>query len=497
MSDPDPSVPARRDPLAALRRLPTVAARCAAVSDAVADGRSGHFKLDLAALPALVARLRTAASDPSPDRAPEVPASARGDRWAALQAGGRDRAAAVLARAADPAAPADAAATAREARLDAAFDLATLLVILDSQAADAWHHDEPPEGAEAAPVDRLALPVEQHASEDLFAMLDRFTPGTTATAAAAPAAGAPAGSGVGPDGSVRWYGSTALAIATARAFAAGVFSSTPSAPAQADAGALRRVEAASLRAALQVTAANRLPGLDARAAALSRLGQRLGEESAREGGLARPARWVREAIDKARDPADPTRLHAPRLAAWLARRLAEATPGGIQVLGLPAGEVVAHVWSGRMAAADDDADDATSADPGTGGWVPFHSMAQSLARTLRPALAEAGLVLEGLDHLPDAGAARHVELLLDTGLLVPRSPSLLARVRPPADEAVVEARAVAITWLPRAAAQALAELAAAGSRGPAAADVLIERASSAVAAADRHRLQVDGESGAW
>lgn len=526
MPDPDSSVPARRDPLAALRRPSTVAERCAAVSEAVADGRSGHFKLDLAALPTLVKRLRDAAPAPGDADTP------RGDRWAALRAGGRDRAAEVLARVADPA---DSGEVARQARLDSAFDLATLLVLLDSQAAQAWFHDEPAAGAPAAGVDRLALPVEQHASEDLFAMLDRFTPGATQGPTAAPAAPrdglqpegdasppgtdgptdaplrpsaepaapaptpaptpatAPTPSMAGAAGT-RWAGSTALSIAVARAFMSGVFSATGARPAQADAGALRRVEPASLRAALQVTASNRLPGLDACAVALSRLGQRLGEEGAREGGLARPARWIREAIDRARDPADPMRLHAAVMAAWLTRRLAEATPGGHSVLGLPAGEVASHLWAGKMAGADDLGTGLPVADAGTGSWVPFHSRAMGLVRTLREPLADAGYTLAGLDTLPDAGTARHVGLLLESGLLVARSPAWLARPRPPGDEAVVEARAMAITWLPRAAAVARADRLAAGEVDAPRLDVLIEWAA---AAAGSSGLRVDGESGAW
>lgn len=509
MTEEDQSPPARRDPLAAVRRLSTVRARCEAVAHALEGGRSGHFRLDADALPRLVERLQAAgaglAGPGHTAAAIDTGPPPRGDRWAALQAGGRDRAAALLAAAARD-------GDAGEARTNAAYDLALLLALMDSQAARDWHFDEPatafaPGGAGvgvAVAVDPLALPVEQHASDDLFAMLDRFTPPPSSAAPISPAPSPVAPAATPPRGT-RWTGSTALSLATAQALAAGVFSSQRSAPVQADAAALRRLDAAALRAALQAGASNPLPGLEARATALSRLGQRLGEQAAREGGLARPARWVRQAIDAARDAQDPSRVHAPRMAAWLARRLAEVTPGGRQVLGLPAGEVSPHLWAGAQSGADPatlseaaqpDAA-ARTADPGTGGWVPFHTMAQSLVRTLRSALAEQGLALVGLDDLADSGAERHVALMLDSGLLLPRSPAVLARPLAASGEAVVEARAAAIHWLPLAAAKARQALLAGGAASPPSADALIEAACAALPQAGAGRLSVLGEDGAW
>lgn len=529
MSDENPLPPARRDPLAALRRTSTVAARCQAVAGSIADGRSGDFRLDATHWPALVDRLARA----EPGTAAQGLAP-RGNRWAALRAGGIDRGARLLATVPGEGADADAA------RLDAAFDLAVLLVLTDSQAADAWHFDEPADAGGGAPaaIDPLALPVERHASEDLFALLDRFAPGaapaaspsaspsasgapatgpaggaeTGATADSAPTAAPtaapaspsstspsplhPAAGFTGAASPTRWTGSTALAIATARAVAAGMFSSRRDAPVQADAGALRRVDAASLRAALQTGAANALPGVEARAAALARLGQRLGEEAARDGGLARPARWVRQAMALAAAPEDPRRLDAARLAAALARRFAGVTAGGATVLGLPAGEVCPHLWAGSAAGQDDSADAPLGPDAGTAGSVPFHTATLSLVRSLVEPLAAAGYALDGLDRLPDSGAARHVALLLETGVLRPRSAAWNERTRPVGDGAVVEARAAAVALLPRAAAEARALRQARGETAVPTAEALIDAACPPLARSAAV-LRVDGESGLW
>ena len=66
--------------------------------------------------------------------------------------------------------------------------------------------------------------------------------------------------------------SEGLAVASFHAFTAGLFSSDPSRPLQADAAGLRAVDAARLGQAFQVEAANTLVGLAGRATLLNRLG---------------------------------------------------------------------------------------------------------------------------------------------------------------------------------------------------------------------------------
>jgi hypothetical protein len=429
-----PAPPARRDPLAALRRTGTVRLRCAAVTQSIADGRSGAFRLAGDAVQRLCDRLFEAAADPSPAPAPVT----GGDRWVLLRADGIDRLAGWSRTLADRP-PASA--------LAARLDLAVLLALLDAESATVFRHDEAPEGADA--VDRLALPVERQANADLFAMLDRFAPSTGSASAPAPASdpsplrGEPARH--------RHVGPVALSIAAWGAFGAGVFSSSRDDPWRVDAGALRQLDAAGLRAALRIDATHPWPAVDARAAALARLGRWLAE--APDGGAGRRlSDLVQLAIAQVGGDTPGTVVDAPALVAPLARLLAPGVAGGLGVLGLPAGDVAAHPWAG--AAAGGDAAAAPAPDPATGGWVPFHRTTQTLVRTLREPLATAGLTLSGLDRLPDASADRHIAALLDAGALCPRAAADLARPRRLTDLLAVEARAAAVTLWDRALEQA-------------------------------------------
>jgi hypothetical protein len=484
--NPDPDLapvpaPARRDPLAALARTSTVEARCAAVTRSIAEGRSSHFKLDAAALDALRPLL---ADDAPTDHADAVPpaggVAARGNRWTALQVGGVDRVASLRA--------ALDGRTAAERWL-AEVDLVALLALLDSEAAVGWSFEERTDA-----VDALALPGVRHESADLFAMLDRFTPGAAGTGAVSAATAAPpAGPQTASAASAarveprRWRGTAGLAVATCAAFRAGVFSSSRSDPLRADAAALAQIDAAALRAAFQVGPANSLPGLDARAAALAAIGRRLMEKV----GRGRPARlsnglwpWAAPVPGAAADaeagaPRAPVTPDAEALLIAAARAFNPAFAQGPMVLGLRVGDAAAHPWAG-MAAPLQEA--AGHQDRGTAGWVPFHLGLQSMVRSLLepwqtavsgpdgtapPPGADAPRVptFAGLDRLCDWSAERHVAWLIDRGVLVPRSQRDLARLLPLADGVVVEARAAAVHLLGGLVRQEAARLASVGQAG--------------------------------
>jgi hypothetical protein len=56
-----------RDPIGALREPATIRARCAAVTRAVEDGRSGHFKIDRSRLPEVARRVAALTRERFPD----------------------------------------------------------------------------------------------------------------------------------------------------------------------------------------------------------------------------------------------------------------------------------------------------------------------------------------------------------------------------------------------------------------------------------------------
>jgi len=104
------------------------------------------------------------------------------------------------------------------ARARAAFDLATVSVLLDAGAGSAWRYRDEATGAEIGRSEGLAL-------------------------------------------------------ASLRMFEAGLFSADPAEPLRADAERLAAMDGATLAAGLQADATNPLPGLDGRAALLARLGR--------------------------------------------------------------------------------------------------------------------------------------------------------------------------------------------------------------------------------
>ncbi|HRD99234.1 MAG TPA: DUF1688 family protein, partial [Rubrivivax sp.] len=114
---------------------------------------------------------------------------------------------------------------------------------------------------------------------------------------------------------------------------------------------------------------------------------------------------------------------------------------GSKVQGLPAGDVWPHRWAGAAVG------DATQSDRTTEGWVPFHKLSQWMCYSLLEPLQWAGVKVTGLDALTGLPEYRNGGLLLDGGVIVPRDPRMLARRWKPADEFIVEWRALTVVLL--------------------------------------------------
>ena len=119
-----------------LRRPATIRARCAAVTDAVADGRSGWFALDRGRLDEAAARVVAVMRRRFPDG--HIPYHSR---WRHFEAGGVDRKAEL-----DHA----LAGASLQERARAWFDLTVVSVLLDAGAGAAWAYVERQDGAEAS-----------------------------------------------------------------------------------------------------------------------------------------------------------------------------------------------------------------------------------------------------------------------------------------------------------------------------------------------------------
>ena len=273
-------------------------------------------------------------------------------RWRHFEAGGVDRVAAM--EAAD-------AATDVAARARARIDLAVVSVLLDAGAGAAW----------------------------------RFTDRATDTVLGR---------------------SEGLGIASLRAFEAGLFSSDPSRPRQADAAGLARVDAAALGAAFQVGAGNPLVGLDGRVALLRRLGEALAAQPTMFGAAGRPG--------------------------GLFDALSEA-----------------GVWRHPHAGGQGE----------TAGWVPFHKLSQWLTYSLLEPFESAGVRVAGLDALTGLAEYRNGGLLVDAGVLVPRDTGVFAAPLPPGAEAIVEWRALTVALIDLLAPKVRARLGTDATRMPLAA----------------------------
>jgi hypothetical protein len=242
--------------------------------------------------------------------------------------------------------------------------------------------------------------------------------------------------GAGPDW--RWHDATSgayltrsegLAIASLAAFEQGLFSADPAQPLRADAKGLKAVTAESLGRVFQVGADNPLVGLEGRAALMRRLGEVMQENSA---AFADPPR-IGALFDRLIETAGGNRIQANDVLGLLLRALGPVWSGRLVIDGIPLGDTWRHPVIDL---------------PGpTRGLIPFHKLSQWLAYSLLEPLWEAGCTVNDIDHLTGLAEYRNGGLFLDLGVIVPRSSDMAARPLAPADEPIVEWRALTVALL--------------------------------------------------
>lgn len=228
-------------------------------------------------------------------------------------------------------------------------------------------------------------------------------------------------------------GADALAVAALRFFASGACSSQPHRPLRADARALAGLAPQQLAAAFPAVDGQPLPGLARRAARLRRLGEVAlahaalfcpepdvpGQDPPRQAlGPVRLGHLLDACLQRARDGV----LAADDLLALLLAPLNDLAPGRLSISGQPLGDCWAHPHAPE-------------------GLVPLHGLAHWLALGLVEPLRDAGLTVQGLGVAAAGAGWRLGGWLLDTGVLRPRQPGLLARPARLDEPAVVEWRA--------------------------------------------------------
>jgi hypothetical protein len=496
-----------RHPLSHLFEADTVRLRCAQVLQAISNNLSAHFRLDAAALEQLAAQVAdqagaaaarhaaehactsaaaqgvqvTTKPAPSPraEAEPLAQAAAAAALWQHLKAGGVDRLAELDGLLADQ--PADERSrawvdlaflgvllsadpgphwrcteqAAVPAAVSARADAEDLLALLD-QAGKTARAATPAVAAAQAAAETAAQHAAEHAAE---AAAEQTAPSASAAPPVDPHPARPAARALAPPAST-CGGAEGLAIATYRAFVAGAFSASRHQPCRADAATLRHMDVAAVRALFQGTPQNLLPGLEGRAAVLSRLGQLL--QTLPQGAQARPfdllpmlAATATTALPAPETPL----LQAPVLLRELLHQAASIWPAP-RAQSLPAGDAWQHAWAGAAVGRAEPGEAPAGSpvsehhtqtvplqDPATSGWVPLHAMAQTLVAALALPVAKAGGQLQGLHRLTASADHATSALLLQAGVLLPRHPGLLQETWKVSDEAVVECRAATVALL--------------------------------------------------
>jgi hypothetical protein len=237
------------------------------------------------------------------------------------------------------------------------------------------------------------------------------------------------------DGGTPYSRSEGLGVASFRAFMAGAFASSAQAMYRADAAALKRFDVSLLRTLFQVSSDNPLVGLEGRAALIGRLGDALLAQAQRDGLEPRPG----SLYDRLTDRGTRREVSATALLADLLRTFAPIWRAGLMITGEPTGDCWPHRWAG--------ADTASGPHPISAGWVPFHKLSQWLAYSLLEPFEASGVAITGLDALTALPEYRNGGLLIDGGVIVPRTPSDLNRPYKPGDELVVEWRALTVALI--------------------------------------------------
>lgn len=228
--------------------------------------------------------------------------------------------------------------------------------------------------------------------------------------------------------------SEGLGLASWHAFTAGLFSSDPRHPLQADAKGLRGLAADHLAQAFQVTETNPLIGVQGRTTLLHRLGETMAGNAEVFGAAGRPG-GLFDALTGplGPEPAPTAEISAHDLLSELLASLSPIWP--------------AHNAIGSFALGDCWRHSAVRGEGLSDGWMPFHKLSQWLTYSLLEPFEWAGVKVRHLDDLTGLPEYRNGGLLLDAGVLRLKDPALASRRWQAGDELIVEWRALTVALL--------------------------------------------------
>ncbi len=223
--------------------------------------------------------------------------------------------------------------------------------------------------------------------------------------------------------------SEGLALASLRAFEAGLFSADEHDPLRVDGERLARLTEQELAGAFQVSKGNPLTGLNGRAALLRSLGKLVNNTAAvfamqdrpRPGGL---FDWLTR---------DAKTIAAPQILHALLVHLGPIWPNRLSLAGIPLGDVWRHSTIRRSDA--------------TNELMPLHKLSQWLTYSLIEPLQQAGFRVTDIGRLTGLAEYRNGGLMIDSGLLSMRNPANAQQAFSADCELVVEWRALTVALL--------------------------------------------------
>lgn len=218
--------------------------------------------------------------------------------------------------------------------------------------------------------------------------------------------------------------SEGLALASLDMFAAGRFSSDPDSPLQADATALKRLDAQALVDGFQAGPDNPLLGLEGRAALLNRLGEELERQ-----GLSRPG----DLFDRISATAAGVSVRASYILSEVLTAFGGIWPTRLALAGIPLGDTWRHPLVAQEAK--------------TAGYMPFHKLSQWLSYSLIEPLQWAGIAVLDVDELTGLPEYRNGGLFLDFGVIALRDEADASRAHEVGSTLVVEWRALTVALL--------------------------------------------------
>ncbi len=223
--------------------------------------------------------------------------------------------------------------------------------------------------------------------------------------------------------------SEGLGVASFHMFMSGAFSSNPRNPMQADAQGLAELTESRLARGFQVRKGNPLVGVIGRLALLQRLARAMQAQPELFGRHPRPGGL----FDTLTQNGQRHEIKAEEILSVILQAFASIWPAENQFMG----HAVGDCWPHRLAG-------------GTGpcaGWVPIHKLSQWLTYSLLEPFERAGITVTDLDALTALAEYRNGGLLIDMNVINWGDPTAADAEYIPADEAVIEWRALTLALM--------------------------------------------------